>query len=309
MTCRTEEINTGGKISASFDRVCDGQTVGHININRKHRKLRGRTVWFVNTIKVSESHLRQGHATALYEAAAQHACKKRSALASVERTQDSFSTEFWAKQERLGRAIRIPHAGENKTDAFVLDVCHRKDRGIDLSGFELPPKWPLYAAGVGLGLLLLKVAAPSPSPPIGPPLVVLASRKRYGPVLDAAALKYSLSTAFLRAVAYIESRWNPTAGSPVGAVGLLQLMPSTAQSLGVTDRTDPVQNANGGAKFLASLYQRAGSWPVALAAYNWGPGNVFGTKDKPPHMYSDQWPKNTQQYVRDILDAEQRGVG
>jgi soluble lytic murein transglycosylase-like protein len=113
----------------------------------------------------------------------------------------------------------------------------------------------------------------------------------------------------MRAVAWIESRWNPTAGSGVGAVGLMQLMPGTAQNLGVTDRTDPTQNARGGAKFLASLYKKAGSWPVALAAYNWGPGNVFGASDKPPRMYSSQWPSNTQQYVREVLEAQARGVG
>jgi soluble lytic murein transglycosylase-like protein len=88
----------------------------------------------------------------------------------------------------------------------------------------------------------------------------------------------------------------------------MQLMPGTAEALGVTDRTDPTQNANGGSKFLASLYKRAGNWPVALAAYNWGPGNVFGTASSPPHLYSTQWPANTQQYVREVLEAQQRGV-
>jgi soluble lytic murein transglycosylase-like protein len=112
----------------------------------------------------------------------------------------------------------------------------------------------------------------------------------------------------MRAVAWVESRWNPTAGSGVGAVGLMQLMPKVAESLGVTDRTDPTQNARGGAKFLASLHKKAGNWPVALAAYNWGPGNVFGASDKPPRMYSSQWPANTQQYVREVLDAQARGV-
>lgn len=85
-------------------------------------------------------------------------------------------------------------------------------------------------------------------------------------------------------------------------------MPETAKSLGVFDRTDPKQNAEGGAEFLSNLKQKAGSWPVALAAYNWGPGNVFGTASKPPHLFSQQWPANTQQYVREILDAEERGV-
>jgi soluble lytic murein transglycosylase-like protein len=88
----------------------------------------------------------------------------------------------------------------------------------------------------------------------------------------------------------------------------MQLMPATATALGVSDRTDPAQNAQGGAKFLASLYQKAGNWPVALAAYNWGPGHVFGSSTSAPHLYSTQWPAATQQYVREVLDAQDRGV-
>lgn len=160
-------------------------------------------------------------------------------------------------------------------------------------------RWPWFAGAAALLLLLRKRE---------PPLQVEASRKKYGPILDAAAERHDVPRSLLRAVAWVESRWNPNAGSSVGAVGLLQLMPGTAQSLGVTDRTNPTQNADGGARFLASLKKRAGNWPVALAAYNWGPGNVFGTADKPPHMFSSQWPTNTQQYVREILDAQERGV-
>jgi soluble lytic murein transglycosylase-like protein len=172
----------------------------------------------------------------------------------------------------------------------------------DLSEFSPPKRWPLYAAGAAALLLLLASGSSAK------PRSIREAYQKYGPVLDAAAARHGLSAALLRAVAYVESRWNPNAGSGRGAVGLLQLMPGTATSLGVTDRTDPVQNANGGAKFLASLYQKAGSWPVALAAYNWGPGNVFGSSTKMPSLYPSQWPASTQQYVREILDAEQGGV-
>lgn len=167
-------------------------------------------------------------------------------------------------------------------------------------------RWP-WLAGGAVVLLFLLTRKGSP-PPSGPPLEVSAARKRFGSILDEAADRRGVPRALLRAVAWVESRWNPTAGSSVGAVGLLQLMPGTATSLGVKDRTDPAQNADGGAKFLASLRQKAGSWPVALAAYNWGPGNVFGAGSKPPHLYSAQWPANTQQYVREVLDAMERRV-
>jgi soluble lytic murein transglycosylase-like protein len=165
-------------------------------------------------------------------------------------------------------------------------------------------KTALIGAGLAaVALLLLKKNGSD-----APPLTVPASRRYIGPILDAAGAKYGVPSDLMRATAYVESRWSPTAGSGKGAVGVMQLMPEVAKSLGVTDRTDPKQSAEGGAKFLASLFKKAGSWDVALAAYNWGPGNVFGNDTKPPKMYSTQWPAATQQYVREILDAQQRGV-
>jgi len=71
-----------------------------------------------------------------------------------------------------------------------------------------------------------------------------------------------------------ESRWNPSAISPKGAVGLAQLMPATARDLGV-DPADPVANLKGGARYLRSLLdQFDGDVEKALAAYNAGPGRV-----------------------------------
>jgi hypothetical protein len=92
-----------------------------------------------------------------------------------------------------------------------------------------------------------------------------------------------------------ESAWNPNAKSSAGAMGLTQLMPKTASSLGVTDVLDPMQNLRGGASNLASMYYRYnGDWNKALAAYNWGPGNVdkFGMGNLP---------KETQDYIPKVL--------
>jgi len=167
---------------------------------------------------------------------------------------------------------------------------------------KLPRHWPWWLAGSTVAAVLLTRKSSLP------PFEVAAARKKYGPILDAAGDKYGVPRAMMRAVAWVESRWSPTAGSSVGAVGLMQLMPSVAESLGVKDRTNPQQNAEGGAKFLKSLRDKAGSWPVALAAYNWGPGNVFGSSTRSPHMFEAQWPTNTQQYVREVMDAYARGV-
>lgn len=75
---------------------------------------------------------------------------------------------------------------------------------------------------------------------------------------------------FLRQIG-AESAWNPSAVSSAGALGLAQLMPSTARYLGV-DPLNPVQNLEGGAKYLRQQYDKFGDWGLALAAYNAGPG-------------------------------------
>lgn len=99
---------------------------------------------------------------------------------------------------------------------------------------------------------------------------------------------------FLRLVRQ-ESGWNPTAISHKGAMGLAQLMPDTARRLGV-DAYDPDQNLDGGARYLRRMYDRFGSWRLALAAYNAGPGAVERYGGVPPY-------RETQGYVRAILGS------
>ncbi|MEO1455203.1 MAG: lytic transglycosylase domain-containing protein [Pseudomonadota bacterium] len=97
---------------------------------------------------------------------------------------------------------------------------------------------------------------------------------------------------FLRLVSQ-ESAWNPRAKSHKGAMGLAQLMPGTARMLRV-NAWDPAQNLEGGARYLRKQYDRFGSWRLALAAYNAGPGAVEQHRGVPPF-------RETQGYIRAIL--------
>jgi soluble lytic murein transglycosylase-like protein len=97
----------------------------------------------------------------------------------------------------------------------------------------------------------------------------------YAPLIEIAAKNVNLPSALLHAVVKVESAYNPKAVSPKGAMGLMQLMPATAKRYGVKDRSDPVANLNGGARYLRDLLTMFNNdLSLALAAYNAGENAV-----------------------------------
>lgn len=118
--------------------------------------------------------------------------------------------------------------------------------------------------------------------------------KEYEPMIRAAAARYELPPELIAGVIWQESRGNPRAVSHCGAMGLMQLMPATAANLGVLNAFDPIQNIDGGAKYLRQMLDKFGRVDFAVAAYNAGPGNVSKFNGIPPF-------KETQDYVPHVL--------
>lgn len=117
------------------------------------------------------------------------------------------------------------------------------------------------------------------------------------------AMKYGLDQAVFQALVQTESDFNPKLVSSAGAMGLAQLMPKTAEQLGVRDPFDPRQNLEGGAKYLAQMVKQFnGDMKLALAAYNAGPGAVTRAGGVPPFP-------ETQDYVRKVISRAENYRG
>lgn len=180
---------------------------------------------------------------------------------------------------------------------------------------------PLRVIGAVCGALLASPSSFAQVMEIGPDGVVITSpplppnvakrgeqdgNKHPAPSPDIASLletagdQANLSARLIEAVSYVESRFNPRALSPKGAVGLMQLMPQTAEDLGV-DADDPSENASGGAQYLRrmlSLFDN--NVELALAAYNAGPEAVIRHGGIPPFRETQEYVSQVMSYLAEI---------
>jgi soluble lytic murein transglycosylase-like protein len=137
----------------------------------------------------------------------------------------------------------------------------------------------------------------------GTPAVSRQVPAEYSGIVAEASRRHGVDPALIAAVIETESGFNPRAGSPAGAKGLMQLMDATARGLGVSDSFDPHQNVMGGTKFLRQLLDKyKGDVKLALAAYNAGPGAVDRHGGIPPYA-------ETQRYVPKVLAEVERYRG
>ncbi len=145
------------------------------------------------------------------------------------------------------------------------------------------------------GYVFDKQTKPAPRDPyfdtLGPNRL---SYQTLAPFIQEAAQATGLPAALIDAVIRTESGYRPRAVSRSGAKGLMQLMPATAASVGVTDAFDPRQNIMGGARYLRKMFDRFGKLELAIAAYNAGPTAVKRHGGVPPY-------KETRRYVRVVI--------
>jgi soluble lytic murein transglycosylase-like protein len=120
-------------------------------------------------------------------------------------------------------------------------------------------------------------------------------------MLNSAAMRYGLDPGLLLAIAQRESRLDPNAVSRKGAKGVMQLTDATAADLGVTNPFDPAQNIDAGARYLRQLLSQFGDVVKAVAAYNWGPGNLAAAIAERGEHWLEAAPAETQDYVASIL--------
>jgi hypothetical protein len=195
---------------------------------------------------------------------------------------DSFAMggrRIRSDRRRYDRRIRLAGAGLLASMAFAVgghEVLSRTRPRLDV-------------------IDVIEASRPAPAAPTeASPAEPTSFRETLEPIIQEAAAMHGLPASLIRAVIQTESQFNPLAVSRVGAKGLMQLMPRTAQHVGIKNPFDPRENVLGGTKYLSTMFERfKGNTARALAAYNAGPTTVSRYRGLPPY-------RETQGYVRKI---------
>jgi len=183
-------------------------------------------------------------------------------------------------------------AAPARADYVVL----RNGSRLNVSGYEIiGDKFRMHLQGGFADVSVDEIASIEPEEIFEPSLEPLTEKTPYQKLILAAASHYHLDPDLIHSVIAIESNFNPKAVSPKNARGLMQLMPRTAELMGIKDSFDPEQNINGGTRYLSDLLKKyKNNLTLALAAYNAGPDTVdrYGHR-VPPYL-------ETMKYVQRI---------
>ena len=206
---------------------------------------------------------------------------------------------FFVRRERKMTEYSDMAPGMDRIENRVRDIMQRFDQLNQIPQVKpdtRPEATESQDSVMGQGLESMRMAQKS-HPGVGPESTHF--QRILNALVEEKAEDYGVSPDLVRAVMQAESAGNPDALSPAGAQGLMQLMPGTAKQLGV-DPTDPVQNLDGGIRYLKAMNQRFGNLDEALAAYNAGPGAVEKYGGIPPYKETINYVKK----IRDILDEK-----
>ena len=183
-------------------------------------------------------------------------------------------------------------AADARADYLVL----RSGARLNVTGYELlGDRYRLHVQGGVAEVPVSDIVAIEPEEIFEPSTEPLTEKTPFQKLIHDAAARYNLDPNLIHSVISIESNFNPKAVSPKNARGLMQLMPRTAQLMGVKDALDPGQNIDGGSHYLSDLLKKYGNdLTLALAAYNAGPDSVdkYGRR-VPPYL-------ETMKYVQRI---------
>ena len=155
----------------------------------------------------------------------------------------------------------------------------------------------LLLTAFGMSEAVRAADSSSPTLKLPVPRINTANRKKFRSHIQRAAQRHRLDPLLLHAVITVESAYNPRAVSSAGAMGLMQLMPGTAERFGVADPFDPAANINAGARYLRILLDRFGTIQLALASYHAGEGRVQRGRRTIPRIPA------TNRYVIDVIHA------
>jgi soluble lytic murein transglycosylase-like protein len=176
------------------------------------------------------------------------------------------------------------------------DIAAAQNRIAEITG-AAPAGAPVVAPG-GFNTALRQALGPrQPPTAVATDAPAPVPPEQINALVQQNADVWQVDPALIKSVIANESSFNANATSPVGAQGLMQLMPETAAALGVKDPYDPAQNVAGGTRYLKSLLDRFnGDTRLAVAAYNAGPGAVEKYNGVPPYA-------ETQNYVKNVLGS------